>query len=162
MPAREVILYPDPALREVSKEVAYFDKTLAREIDDLVDTLRASHGVAIAAPQVGIIKRVIALDITARNTKETGHGLLVLVNPVISESSQNKTVREGCLSIPDYLANVKRAKKVTVDALNQSGKAVTVHARGLEAVALQHEIDHLDGILFFDRVTSVRDLLRRG
>jgi len=162
MPIREVILYPDPALREVSAEVAAFDEALESDITDLLDTLHASHGVAIAAPQVGIMKRIIALDITARNTKETGHGLLVLINPVITESSQNKTVREGCLSIPDYLANVKRAKKVTVKALNKDGKTVTIEARGLEAIALQHEIDHLDGILFFDRITSVRDLLKRG
>jgi peptide deformylase len=162
MAIREVLLYPNPVLRELSAEVSAFDKTLKSEITDLVDTLRANPGVAIAAPQIGIMKRIIALDITARGAKDTGHGLLVLINPVITARSHNKIVREGCLSIPDYLANVKRAKKVTATALDRSGKAVTIEARGLEAIALQHEIDHLDGILFIDRVASVRDLLRRG
>ena len=137
MAAREVILYPDPILREVSVEVTSFDEVLAGEITDLVDTLRQNPGVAIAAPQIGIKKRIVVMDITAKSEKNTGHGLLILINPVITESSQNKTVREGCLSIPDYLANVRRAKKVTATALDQTGIPITIHARGLEAIALQ-------------------------
>ncbi len=173
MAVRKVILYPDSALREISAEVEAFGKArtgngatidarLKSDIADLIDTLRYNPGVAIAAPQIGIKKRIIALDITAKSAKDTGHGLSVLINPVITETSQNKTVREGCLSIPDYLTNVRRAKKVTVEAIDRSGKPVTIEARGLEAIALQHEIDHLNGILFIDRVMSVRDLLRRG
>ncbi len=173
MAVRRVILYPDPALREISAEVKVFGKTrtdngatidarLKSDITDLIDTLRYNPGVAIAAPQIGIKKRIIALDVSAKSAKDTGHGLLILINPVITETSQNKTVRGGCLSIPDYLANLRRAKKVTVTALDQNGTPVTIEARGLEAIALQHEIDHLDGILFIDRVTSLRDLVRRG
>lgn len=167
MATREVLLYPDHALREVSTEVAAFDETsldarLREDITDLIDTLRANPGAAIAAPQVGIKKRIIVMDVSARGPKDTGHGLLILINPVVTARSQTKTVREGCLSIPDYLANVKRAKKVTATALDRVGKTVTIEARGLEAIAIQHEIDHLDGILFIDRVTSVRDLLKRG
>lgn len=162
MPVREVILYPDPILRERSLEVTIFDANLAIEVSDLIETMRATPGVAIAAPQIGIKRRIIALDVTAKTPKDTGHGELVLINPIITNSSQIKTVREGCLSIPDYLANLKRAKKVTVKAFDVNSEEVIIEARGLEAIALQHEIDHLDGILFIDRVTSIRDLLKRG
>ena len=126
---------------------------------DLVDTMRASPGVGLAAVQIGVLTRVIAIDVTPKNP---GYGLIVLANPVITEKSGLKRVREGCLSIPEYTADIKRAKQVTVIGIDNSGKEIIIKSTGFEAVALQHEIDHLDGILFIDRIDSIRSLFKRG
>ncbi len=156
----KILLYPHPVLQEVSAEVKPFDAGISTLVDDLVETMRASGGVGIAAPQTGALKRIIIVDVTPANP---GHGLLRLLNPEIIFSSGKRKGREGCLSIPEYRANITRARKVRVEALTPEGRAVTIEARGFEAVALQHEIDHLDGILFIDRVTDMkRDLFRRG
>jgi peptide deformylase len=134
-------------------------------IDDLLDTMRASPGgVGISAPQVGILKRIVAVDVSAskRGSQASNNGLLVLINPEILAKGGRQIVREGCMSIPDYTANIERAQWVLVDALDRDGKQVILESVGFEAVAIQHEVDHLDGILFLDRVTSVKtDLFRR-
>jgi peptide deformylase len=155
MPALKIIKYPSRALQEVSEEVAEIDRAVSR----LVETMRASTAVGIAAVQVGTLLRVIVVDVTPKNQ---GHGELVLVNPKITAESGKRKGREGCLSIPGFIANIRRSKRVTVSALDREGRSVEVEARGFEAVALQHEIDHLDGILFLDRITDMRrDLLKR-
>jgi len=155
----KILLYPDPILQKVSAEVVPFEAELSTIVEDLVDTMRLSGGVGIAAPQVGILKRIIIADVTPTNP---GHGLLRLLNPKIVFSSGKRKGREGCLSIPEYRANITRARKVRVEALTPGGEPVTIEAKGFEAVALQHEIDHLDGILFIDRITDMkRDLFRR-
>jgi len=127
--------------------------------------MRASPGcVGIAASQVGILQRILVVDVSGhkRGSREENHGLLVLVNPEILARGGRQMVREGCMSIPDYTANVQRAQWVLVDALDRTGKQVILEAVGFEAVAIQHEADHLDGILFLDRVSSVKtDLFRR-
>jgi len=155
----KILLYPDPHLQKVSAEVVPFEAGLSTIVEDLVDTMRLSGGVGIAAPQAGILKRIIIADVTPANP---GHGLLRLLNPKIVFSSGKRKGREGCLSIPEYRANITRARKVTVEALTPRGEPLTITAKGFEAVALQHEIDHLDGILFIDRITDMkRDLFRR-
>ncbi len=158
MPQRKILLYPDALLKKVCAPVREIDDTVKRIITDLTDTMLASPGVGLAAPQIGILKRIIVIDVTPRNP---GRGLVVLINPVIEEKKGLKTVREGCLSIPQYTANIKRAKEVTVSGLGPDGKPLAIKSSGFEAVVLQHEIDHLDGILFIDRIDSIKRLIRR-
>ncbi len=160
-----ILKFPDPLLKERSAPVERVDAGVSSVIDDLLETMRASPGgVGIAAPQVGVLQRIIAVDVSAhkRGGQEQNHGLLVLLNPEILARGGKQLVREGCMSVPDYTANVQRAQWVLVDALDREGKQVIIEAIGFEAVAIQHELDHLDGILFLDRVVSVKtDLFRR-
>jgi len=160
-----VLLFPDPHLKEKSAPVEEVDASVSSLIDDLLDTMRASPGcVGIAAPQVGVRRRVVVVDVSRhrRGGREENHGLLALVNPEILAMGGRQLVREGCMSIPDYTANIQRAQWVLVDALDRNGRQVILEAVGFEAVAIQHEVDHLDGILFLDRVVSVKtDLFRR-
>jgi peptide deformylase len=121
-------------------------------------------GVGSAAPQVGVSLRIIAVDVSAhrRGSREPNHGLLVLLDPEILAMGGQQVVREGCMSVPEYTANVRRAEWVLVDALDREGARTVVEAVGFEAVAIQHEMDHVDGLLFLDRVASVKnDLFRR-
>lgn len=135
------------------------DGDTAGFIEALVQTMRSSPGVGLAAPQVGRLLRIIAVDVTPKNP---GHGLVVLVNPLIASARGSRTVREGCLSIPEYTANITRAAEVTVKGLDPRGNEIVLESAGLEAIAFQHEIDHLDGILFLDRISNMkRDLFRR-
>ena len=160
-----ILKFPDPLLKEKSAPVERVTPELSAVIDDLLDTMRASPGgVGISAPQVGVLKRIVAIDVSAskRGAQTENHGLLVLVNPEILAKGGRQIVREGCMSIPDYTANIERAQWVLVDALDREGKQVILESVGYEAVAIQHEVDHLDGILFLDRVTSIKtDLFRR-
>ena len=160
-----ILQFPDPLLKEKCSPVVRVTPELSSRVDDLLDTMRASPGcVGIAAPQVGILQRILVVDVSGhkRGSREENHGLLVLVNPEILARGGRQMVREGCLSIPDYTANVQRAQWVLVDALDRTGKQVILEAVGFEAVAIQHEADHLDGLLFLDRVSSVKtDLFRR-
>ena len=121
----------------------------------------------MAAPQIGAVKRAVVVDVTwlpPRKGKEPpkGHGLIALLNPVVVKAEGEMTFREGCLSIPEFLADVKRARWVRVEGLGRDGQATAIETEGFEAVALQHEIDHLDGVLFLDRVANIKtDLFRR-
>lgn len=160
-----ILKFPDPVLKEKSAPVERITPELSAAIDDLLDTMTASPGgVGISAPQVGILQRIVAVDVSAhrRGGQEENHGLLVLVNPEILAMGGRQIVREGCMSIPDYTANIERAQWVLVDSLDREGKQVILESVGFEAVAIQHEVDHLDGILFLDRVASLKtDLFRR-
>ena len=160
-----ILQFPDPLLKEKSAPVEGVTPELHAVIEDLLDTMRASPGgVGISAPQIGVLKRVVTVDVTLskRGAQTENHGLLVLVNPEILAKGGRQIVREGCMSIPDYTANIERAQWVLVDALDREGKQVILESVGLEAVAIQHEVDHLDGILFLDRVASLKtDLFRR-
>lgn len=160
-----ILKFPDPLLQQKSAPVARVTPELSTVIGDLLDTMRASPGgVGISAPQVGVLKRIVAVDVSAskRGAQVENHGLLVLVNPEILAKGGRQIVREGCMSIPDYTANIERAQWVLVDALDREGKQVILESVGFEAVAIQHEVDHLDGILFLDRVASLKtDLFRR-
>jgi peptide deformylase len=160
-----ILKFPDPLLKEKSAPVVDVTPEVSGVIDDLLDTMRASPGgVGISAPQVGVLRRIVAIDVSAskRGSREENHGLLVLVNPEILAKGGRQIVREGCMSIPDYTANIERAQWVLVDAVDREGKQVILESVGFEAVAIQHEVDHLDGILFLDRVSSIKtDLFRR-
>ena len=160
-----ILKFPDPRLKEKSAPVTGVTAEVSAFIDDLLETMRPSPGcVGIAAPQVGMSSRIIVVDVSThrRGGQEANHGLLVLVNPEILAMGGKQLVREGCMSVPDYTANVERAQWVLVDALDREGKQVILEAIGFEAVAIQHEVDHLDGYLFLDRVSSIKtDLFRR-
>ncbi|MDT8442076.1 MAG: peptide deformylase [Desulfuromonadales bacterium] len=164
MAVREIRVYPDPVLKQVAAEVAAIDETVIAVIDDLVDTMRAAgHSVGVAAPQIGVLLRVVVVDVShSKLGRDHNHGLLEMVNPRILEKTGGKTMREGCMSIPDYTGNVERAERIVVEFLERSGRLRFVETSGFEAVAIQHEIDHLDGLLFLDRVSSLKtDLFRR-
>lgn len=156
----KVLKYPHAILREVCEPVITWDSSLQKLIDDMTETMYASHGaVGLAACQVGETARVIVLDTSCKTTRTE---YKVLINPTIVEASRKKVMREGCLSFPEYLANIKRATKVTFNAYDREGALKTYTVQGLEAIAIQHEIDHLDGVLMIDRINSLKtDWIRR-
>jgi peptide deformylase len=158
----EILTYPDQRLQQVSTPVGQFDAALARRIADLEETRLAGPGaVGIAAPQVGWFERVVIVDVSGRK-KTSSHGHLVLVNPEITEWGGHAVGREGCLSVPDYTGNVIRAEKIHLVARDPAGDLLEFDMEGFEARAVQHEMDHLDGLLFLDRLVSRRqDLFRR-
>lgn len=164
MPVRPLVFYPDPRLKMVCAPVKDITETIRAAAQDLLDTMDAGppRTVGIAAPQVGVLSRIAIVD-TSRNPKyPAGHGLWVLVNPRVIAHDGEQFFREGCLSLPDYTANIRRFQNVTVEALDLNGENLSVDAEGFEAVVLQHEIDHLDGVLFLDRVANMKtDLFRR-
>ena len=163
MAVRPILLYPDPLLKTPCAAVTDFADA-ARVARDLLDTMDAGppRTVGIAAPQIGEMARV-ALVHSERNPKYPGgSGFLTLINPLIVAFEGEQTFREGCLSLPEYTATIRRHQKITVLALDLAGEPLTVIAEGFESVVLQHEIDHLDGLLFLDRVADVKtDLFRR-
>jgi len=158
----EILTYPDERLQQMSAPVEHFDAALARRIADLEETRLAGPGaVGIAAPQVGWFERVIIVDVSGRK-KTASHGHLILVNPEITEWEGHAVGREGCLSVPDYTGNVIRAEKIHLLARDAAGALMEFDMEGFEARAVQHEMDHLDGLLFLDRLVSRRqDLFRR-
>jgi peptide deformylase len=158
---RPILLYPDPILKQAAAPVSPDDPELKPLLQDMLDTLAASPGVALAAPQIGRLVRVIVVDIR-RKKGETGHGLIVMLNPRIVQQDQPRLIREGCLSVPDYTGNVLRYGETIVEGMTPDGQSMTVVTSGFEALAFQHEVDHLDGLLFLDRIQSLSsDLFRR-
>jgi peptide deformylase len=154
---REVLVYPHAALKQVAREVHDADE-IARVREDLLDTMESfGHCVGIAATQLGELVRMVAVDVSGHKKATTSNGRLVLVNPRIVHAEGAEVGREGCLSIPELTANVRRATTIVVEH-----DAGTVRSEGFEARCLQHEIDHLDGLLFLDRVDSLTaDVFRR-
>jgi peptide deformylase len=159
----EILRLPDPRLKAVSQEVEQFDEALQAFIDDLEETRQAGPAaVGIAAPQVGRQQRVVIIDCSTTRKPVPNHGRLVLVNPEITEWDGFELGREGCLSVPDYTGNVIRAERIKMRACTAEGEIQEYEMEGYEARALQHEVDHLDGILFIDRLVSRRtDLFQR-
>jgi peptide deformylase len=143
--------------------VSEIDGDVSALIDDLVDTMAAGPGsVGVAAPQIGVTLRVCVVDVSAsRLGKENNHGLLTLINPEIVRREGEAVMREGCMSVPDYTGDVERATTVSVVFLDRNGKRREIEASGFEAVAIQHEMDHLDGLLFLDRIASLKTGLFR-
>jgi peptide deformylase len=156
----KVYKYPHETLRQKSEPVSAVDTNIQQLVADMIETMYSFPGsVGLSAPQVGQHVRVAIIDVAAKTSRDR---LKVLVNPVIVHTAKNKLVREGCLSFPDYLVNVKRALKLTLHCLDEYGQPQEYEVRDLEAVAVQHEIDHLDGVLMIDRVQSLKtDLIRR-
>ena len=154
---RDVLVYPHPALKQVAREVHEAGE-IARVSEDLVDTMDAfGHCVGLAATQLGEMVRIVVVDVTGHRKATSTNGRLVLVNPRIVRAEGAEVGREGCLSIPELTANVRRA--TTIEVESDGG---TIRSEGFEARCLQHEIDHLDGLLFLDRVDSLTaDVFRR-
>ena len=164
MAVRSILLYPDPILKQVAEPVAEVDETVVSVIQDLVDTMvDAGHSVGVAAPQIGVLRRVLVVDVSkSKLGKDNNHGLLEMINPEIIEKSGSTMMREGCMSVPDYTGNVTRAEHIVIEFTDRVGQLRVIEASGFEAVAIQHELDHLDGLLFLDRVSSLKtDLYRR-
>lgn len=164
----EILLYPNPILKQKALPVTDITGDIIDFAGDLAETMvTSSHGVGLAAPQVGVLKRIVAIKVPSNdkdnntvNGKDYNGETLILINPEITGLSKYKKVREGCLSVPNYLGTLKRAKKVTARALNIDGKEIVIQSEGLMAVCLQHEIDHLDGILFLDRIINPKTDLK--
>jgi len=160
VPPRRVLLFPHPALKRVAAPFEEPDLARAAALaGDLVDTMRSFPGcVGIAANQIGELHRVVVVDLSAHpKAQDSNHGLLQLVNPVVTSAEGSEVGREGCLSIPDYTANVRRATTIGLEALTPGGEPLSIESHGFEARCLLHELDHLDGLLFLDRVDSLRD-----
>ena len=164
MAARDIILYPDPILKTVCEPVQNLDEAADALVRDLLDTMvESGHSVGVAAPQIGVTRRVVVVDVSkSKLGRDNNHGQLVMINPEILEREGQETMREGCMSVPDYTGNVTRAGSVVVQFLDRQGRERVIRASGFEAVAIQHELDHLDGLLFLDRVSSLKtDVFRR-
>ena len=145
--------YPDPVLKKVAAPVAEFDESLRQLANDMAETMYAAPGVGLAAPQVGISKRLAVIDCSARDEDAQ---LLVLVNPEIIDREGETCEEEGCLSVPEYYAKVNRSARVKVRFQDLDERSHIIEASGLTAIACQHEIDHLDGILFVDHLSPLK------
>jgi len=163
MAVKPIVIYPNPVLKTPAQPVDRIDGAVLQLIDDLVDTMHAGPGsVGVAAPQIGEGLRVCVIDVSSnRHGKDNNHGLLLMVNPSIVARSGNSVMREGCMSVPDYTGDVERATEVTLRYTTPDGSLREIAASGFEAVAIQHELDHLDGMLFLDRITSLKTGLFR-
>lgn len=157
-----ILEYPDPRLKQESQALQSVDDALRAYIADLEQTMRAGPGgVGIAAPQTGHFLRLVIVDVSAK-PKISHHGRLVLINPEILKWEGMKVGREGCMSVPDFTGNVIRAERIRLRYLDEQGQEQQLESEGYEARAIQHEIDHLDGLLFLDRLVSRRnDLFKR-
>jgi peptide deformylase len=153
-----ILRYPDPRLKRVSAPVDRIDRDIRALVEDMVQTMYAAPGVGLAAPQVGRLLRVIVVDVSAH---EAGAEPLALVNPQILQAEGEITWEEGCLSVPDLLVEIPRKERLVLSGLDPSGRQVEVEGSGLLAVAIQHEMDHLDGRLIIDRVSHLRRELYR-
>lgn len=156
MSVLKIHTYPDEVLKNPAKAVADIDGRLQTLIDDMVHTMHAAPGIGLAAPQVGVSRRVVVVDLSRAEEKVP---LVVLVNPEIVETCGTIDSEEGCLSIPGYVATIRRDEKVLVRGFDREGKPIEVEGTGLFARALQHEIDHLNGVLFVDRLGPIRKKL---
>lgn len=144
--------YPDPVLKEISLPVTVFDADLKKLASDMAETMYAAPGVGLAAPQVGVGKRLVVIDCAPKDAPS----LLVAINPEIIEREGEVNEEEGCLSVPGYYARVPRSARVKVRYLDVEGQPVEQQAEGLLAIAFQHEIDHLDGVLFVDYLSPLK------
>ncbi|MCF6282822.1 MAG: peptide deformylase [Candidatus Polarisedimenticolaceae bacterium] len=163
MAIRAIIKVPDERLKQLSEPVEQFDEALRAFIDELEETRLSGPGaVGIAAPQVGHFQRIVIVDVSNMRKPVANHGYMILVNPEITHWEGFELGREGCLSVPDYTGNVIRAEQIRLTAQDQWGERHEYEMSGFEARAIQHEVDHLDGITFLDRLVSRRtDLFQR-
>ena len=162
MPVRPVLALPDPFLQRPSASVGAVDAEARALAHDLVDTMRARAAcVGLAAPQIGVGLRAFVVDVTGHRKARSCHGELVLFDPELVSAEEPEIAREGCLSIPDLTGDVARATRVVVRGTGVDGTGRIVEADAFEARALLHELDHLDGLLFLDRVASAHSVYRR-
>jgi peptide deformylase len=163
MAVLEVLQYPHEILKKKCALIEKIDYRINQLINDMIESLHSFPGcVGIAAPQVGCSVQLIVVDASKHKKTTISHGLMILLNPVIRMQEGEVISGEGCLSLPDYTGNVKRAAKIKVSAQNRMGQPIEIETKGFEAIVFQHEIDHLNGILFVDRIISLKkDLFRR-
>jgi peptide deformylase len=156
---RTILTYPNPELKKKSAAVTIITDSIRELVRDMAETMYAAPGIGLAAPQIGVHKRVIIIDISGKNEPPD---LIVAIDPVIVHAEGEAYEEEGCLSVPDYAANVKRHARVVVKALDLEGVERTWKVEDLLAIAFQHEIDHLEGILFVDHLSTLkRELFQR-
>ena len=148
MSLKAIIRYPDPVIRKKSEFVEEVNEEIKQLIEDMADTMYASSGVGLAAVQIGVLKRVIVVNV--------GEEFIAMVNPEILENEGESQMEEGCLCLPGVLIEIKRSEKVKVKGLNDKGEEIVIDAEGLLARALQHEVEHLDGILIIDKVSRIK------
>ena len=141
----DIRTYPDPVLLRVAEPVTRFDDALRRLLNDMAETMYAADGVGLAAPQVGVSRRIVVIDV--------GEGLIELINPVITKREGSVVGGEGCLSVPNFEGEVERAEYIECEFFDRKGKRMKLASDGILAIAVQHELDHLDGILFIDKAT---------
>ena len=156
---RDIVIWPDPILKQVAAPVDRVDDEIRRILDDMAETMYAADGVGLAAPQIAVSKRLVVIDTSPRQPEQQ---LIRLVNPVVVAAEGKTIYSEGCLSIPGESEEVERAAKVRVRALGYDGKEFEIEGEELLAIALQHEIDHLDGTMFVDHLSSLkREFIRK-
>ncbi len=153
MAIREIMHYPDSVLTQKGEEVTSFDTEFQRLIEDMVDTMYAAPGIGLAAHQIGLALQLFVIDGTV---KDPEHPIIVMANPTILSQEGEIIEEEGCLSLPKYVAHIKRAKKITLTGLNRNGEPYTLEGEGLLARAMQHEYDHVQGILMLDRLSPLK------
>ena len=150
----EILVYPDPRLRTVAEPVKTVDDTIRKLVDDMTETMHHANGIGLAATQINVHKQVIVMDLSEQKDENTSP--LVLINPSIVEKDGEQVYDEGCLSVPDYYAPVKRAESIKVTALDEQGEIFELSAEGLQAVCIQHEMDHLAGKVFVDYLSRLK------
>lgn len=154
MTIKPLIILPDPILRQVSRPIETVDGEVKKLADDMLETMYDAPGIGLAAIQIGVARRMLVLDVSKDGEDKTP---LVFINPEVVASSDARSVyEEGCLSIPDYYAEVERPASITVRHLDREGKEQVTEAEGLLATCLQHEIDHLNGVLFIDHISKLK------
>lgn len=164
MAIKPILIYPDRILTQAADLIHDIDDAILSKLADLEETMYSSFGVGLAAPQIGELISAVIIDVSRANTdkkKHENHGKLLMINPVIKKLDNPKLIREGCLSVPEYTANVNRYDYVEVEFMEPSGEIRSIQATGFEAIAVQHEVDHLAGTLFIHRVSLATDLIPR-
>ncbi|MDX1808603.1 MAG: peptide deformylase [Sulfurospirillaceae bacterium] len=152
----EILVYPNKKLRQVSTDVTEFDDTLHNLLDDMYETMKAKDGIGLAAIQIGIPKNILIINLVDEDGEQRKENLLEVINPKITHKEGEETYQEGCLSVPGYYEDVKRAERVTVEYLNRLGETVVENLDGLLAIAMQHEMDHLMGHLFIEKLSYLK------
>lgn len=149
-----ILVAPDPRLKKIASPVAAVDDEIRRLLDDMLETMYEAPGIGLAAPQVGVLKRVIVVDVSPEDAERRPH---YLVNPTLTwVADEDAAYNEGCLSLPEHYADVTRPAAIRVSYLDREGAAQELEADGLLAICIQHEIDHLDGILFVDHISALK------
>lgn len=147
----EILHFPDPRLRQQAEKVKEVDFTMQKLVQDMLETMYASHGIGLAATQVGINKQLLVMDISEEHNQP-----LCLINPEILDKQGHTVYKEGCLSVPGTYEEVERYEKITIKALNEKAEEITFEAEGLKAICIQHEMDHLQGKLFIDYISTLK------
>jgi peptide deformylase len=159
MAVLEILKYPHPLLKRRSQEIEKIDESIRNLIQDMIETMYDANGVGLAACQVGVNKRIIVLDVSPMDPEQD---LFALINPEIVAEEEEIDHEEGCLSVPDCQETIKRKQKVRIRGMSPEGKEIELEAQGILAIALQHEVDHLNGVLILDRMSGLKREIYRN